>query len=305
MLTTPPEPPAADTVGSLTTVLDEGRTASVSQPASQAVSDPGVPLIRRPEVLQKLQAHQWVDLARDAVVQKYLLHHCPVCFQWCADAVGLKHHLAHAHASWLETKAEAQHLLKAFRRAIVLPCRFCHQVKVNKDRHYLQCPTLSICAYLQAWHESILPRADGSQSRGGSIFRTERRSGCPTAYQTAPTRAQPGLFDDNDDQGQRQREERERKRQASVASVDVGLHQWFRRLGQPMAPGNGNLAEPAPLRRGGLLLPTHAEPHQACATTGGKRLPPFDRMWSSTCSSRQARAALSLCSTKQQSIGAR
>ncbi|CAE7215822.1 Pol, partial [Symbiodinium sp. CCMP2456] len=103
--------------------LGEDNTASTSQPASRTVPDLHVPLIRRPEVLQKLQARQWVDLASDAVIQQYLFHHCPVCFQWCADAVGLKHHLAHAHASWLETKAEAQHLLKAFRRAIVLPCR--------------------------------------------------------------------------------------------------------------------------------------------------------------------------------------
>ena len=49
---------------------------------------------------------------------------CPVCYQWCADAVGLKHHMAHVHSSWLASRADMQHLLKAFRRAIVLPCRY-------------------------------------------------------------------------------------------------------------------------------------------------------------------------------------
>ncbi|CAE7307189.1 unnamed protein product [Symbiodinium sp. CCMP2592] len=64
------------------------------------------PLIQRPEVLKMLSEGSWVTLASDSSVQKTLQHHCPVCFQWCADATGLKHHLAHAHASWLEHKMD-------------------------------------------------------------------------------------------------------------------------------------------------------------------------------------------------------
>ena len=121
-----------------------------------------------------------------------------------------KHHLAHAHASWLEHRAAAQHLLKAFRRAIVLPCRYCKQSRVNKHRHYFQCPVLSTCACLQAWYESLHPGADGSRLGGSQIFRSCQRPGVLTAAHQAASTRQGGLFDTSDDQGKRQREERER-----------------------------------------------------------------------------------------------
>ena len=46
-----------------------------------------LPLIERQEILQRLQEGQWVSLACDTTVQQYLMHHCPVCFQWWADAL--------------------------------------------------------------------------------------------------------------------------------------------------------------------------------------------------------------------------
>ena len=132
--------PAATTVRE----LQPPNAALPVDPTSVPNSPPSVPLIQQQETLQLLQAGRWVELASNRNVQQYLQHHCPVCYQWCADAVGLKHHMAHVHSSWLASRAGMQHLLKAFRRAIVLPCRYCKQSRVNKDRHYLQCPVLSI-----------------------------------------------------------------------------------------------------------------------------------------------------------------
>ena len=73
-------------------------------PPSVPSSLPSVPLIQQQETLQLLQAGRWVELASSQSVQQYLQHHCPVCYQWCADAVGLKHHMAHVHSSWLASR---------------------------------------------------------------------------------------------------------------------------------------------------------------------------------------------------------
>ena len=251
--------PAATTVRE----LQPPNAALPVDPTSVPNSPPSVPLTQQQETLQLLQAGRWVELASNRNVQQYLQHHCPVCYQWCADAVGLKHHMAHVHSSWLASRADMQHLLEAFRRAIVLPCRYCKQSRVNKDRHYLQCPVLSICAYLQVWYDTLYPGPNGSRFGGGQIFRSNRRPGDLAAHQAAETGGR--IFDLSDDQGKRQREERERdrQRQGVNSSTNVGLHQWFRRVGAPMAISHAEPSIPSLHRRGGIPPAASAEPDSA------------------------------------------
>ena len=227
--------------------------------------------------------------------------------RWSADAVGLKHHLAHAQASWLEAKLAAQHLLQAFRRNIVLPCRYCHQSRVSKDRHYFQCPTLSICAYLQVWHDNLHPGPHGSRHGGGQIFR-KGRSGGDAAHQAAP--AGSITFDLSDDQGKRQRQERERERQrkANSPTTDLGLRQWFRKLGKNPWPLQTASQQQDYIGDADYYIPAAcAEPHTTIVLHQEQTLASMHQdvtlYLDSTSLSKRGRAASSRCSIRQPRNG--
>ena len=88
-------------------------------------------------IRQHLEAGTWAQLLEQNQVQSYLQHHCPICTQWAATPAGIKCHMTHHHADWTDLQASIRAVLRGFRRHTTVPCRYCHNRQINKDRHWL------------------------------------------------------------------------------------------------------------------------------------------------------------------------
>ena len=121
----------------------------------------------------------WMQLTEHEAVQKYLQHHCPVCLQWAATPVRIKCHMTNQHAEWQTLQPSICSLLKRFRRHTVVPCSYCYQDKINKDRHWYQCQILSLCAFLKVRYNCYNGRPCKSNGHGQAeqaVLRAARTS---------------------------------------------------------------------------------------------------------------------------------
>ena len=161
--------PASPDTGDRETKLSQ--TAEASTTASQGtVPTKPIPLQDWPLVKQKLQAGSWTELLECAEVQEHLQHHCPICMQWAATPNGLKCHMTNQHDEWKQLQKPIQHVLQSFRRHTVLPCRYCKQSRVNKDRHWQQCHVLSFCAFLWVKYDATSSGRHGSGRPGAALL---------------------------------------------------------------------------------------------------------------------------------------
>ena len=78
--------------------------------------------------------------------------------------------MTNQHDEWKQLQKPVQHILQSFRRHTVLPCRYCKQSKVNKDRHWQQCHVLSFCAFLWVKHDLASSGRHGSGRSGEAIL---------------------------------------------------------------------------------------------------------------------------------------
>ncbi|CAE7535527.1 Pol, partial [Symbiodinium sp. CCMP2592] len=127
-------PPPAPAVIPEPPVLDAPLQDSSTTPSHEAV-----PLHQQSHVLETLRARRWTDLLEKPEIYSYLQHHCPLCYQWLATPTSIKYHLTMQHPEWKDCQPATLKLLTGFRRHTVVPCRYCHQRNINKDRHWKQC----------------------------------------------------------------------------------------------------------------------------------------------------------------------
>ena len=150
------------------TPAEQGTAGEPAPESPETLPSTSLPLQDWPVVTQHLQAGTWTQLLECSEVQQYLQHHCPICMQWAATPNGLKCHMTNQHEEWRQQPI--QHLLKSFRRHTVLPCRYCKQSRVNKDRHWQQCHVLSFCAFLRVRHDVQHSGRRGSGRSGTALL---------------------------------------------------------------------------------------------------------------------------------------
>ena len=234
--------------------IENPTTATVSMTASQSnMSTKSIPLQDWPLVKQKLQAGSWTELLECSEVQAYLQHHCPICMQWAATPNGLKCHMTNQHDEWRQLQKPIQHILQSFRRHTVLPCRYCKQSRVNKDRHWQQCHVLSLCAFLWVKYDITSSGRHGSGRSGAALLpalgATIRSASRPQSSGLQPPSSELGGCQatesggPGEEQGKRQQGKGKVQGQGRVSSPsrtcpnpsplscgkNVGIQQWLRR----------------------------------------------------------------------------
>ena len=252
---------------SVTNLVPEAPCSTSTQveplPRPTAETSADLPLMQWPSVQEHLHHGRWTQLLHDAHVREYLQHRCPVCYQWLATTTSIKYHLTVQHPEWSTAQPAALKLLQGFRRHMVVPCRYCLQRNINKDRHWKQCHVLHICAFLAVQHgrdgeRSYGPRCSGAPvldaggtteagTRGGQVLSADRERDDQKAE---AGHAKQGQRKGQKQQGQEQRLPKDRPTKPDSGSiercVERGLHRWFRRAddrslashsGQP--PSNG------------------------------------------------------------------
>ena len=254
------------------TVAPGGQAAPSSQqlslPGPQADTPAQVPLQDWPLVHRHLQNGTWMQLIEHEAVQKYLQHHCPVCLQWAATPAGIKCHMTNQHAEWQTLQPSIHSLLQGFRRHTVVPCRYCHQDKINKDRHWYQCQcqVLSLCAFLRVRHDRTNGQLCGSNGHGRAGEDVLRASGtgeerasdvrcqCDPPDAGSCQAATPGAAGSL--QGQRRERQKQGQGQGPSSSRTVlakrrlspvsgmGLQQWFGRGAVDTLGGRSDCSPP-------------------------------------------------------------
>ena len=208
-------------------------------------------------VQEHLRHGRWTQLLHDAHVREYLQHRCPVCYQWLATTTSIKYHLTVQHPEWSTAQPAALKLLQGFRRHMVVPCRYCLQRNINKDRHWKQCHVLHICAFLAVQHgrdgeRSYGPRCSGAPvldaggtteegTRGGQVLSAGRERDDQKAE---AGHAKQGQRKGQKQQGQEPRLPKDRPTKPDSGSIERcmerGLHRWFRRADdRSLAPHTG------------------------------------------------------------------
>ena len=249
---TPPCPNADSTPEDKNTASEKQEKAAILQPEHpEPVPTTSLPLQEWPMVKRNLQAGSWTHLLECPEVQQYLQHHCPICMQCAATPNGLKCHMTNQHEEWTQLQPSIQHLLQSFRRHIVLPCRYCKQSRVNKDRHWQQCHVLSSCAFLWVRHDVQSSGRHGSGRAGkallpahGATIRSTPGPQSSGLQQSSTTLGDcqeaesggPGEKQGQRWQGQGKIQGKGRASSRSIPSPGhlslgrhVGLHQWFQR----------------------------------------------------------------------------
>ena len=225
------------------------------RPTEESSAD--LPLMQWTSVQEHLRNSRWTQLLHDAHVREYLQHRCPVCYQWLATTTSIKYHLTVQHPEWSTAQPAALKLLQGFRRHMVVPCRYCLQRNINKDRHWKQCHVLHICAFLAVHHgrDGERPYGPGCSgapvldaggtteagTRGGQVLSTGRERDDQKAE---AGHAKQGQRKGQEQQGQEQRLPKDRPTKPDSGSiercVERGLHRWFRRADdQSLAPHSG------------------------------------------------------------------
>ena len=258
--------------------------AEVSTTASHGLtSTKSIPLQDWPLVKQTLQAGSWTELLECAEVQAYLQHYCPICMQWAATPNGLKCHMTNQHEEWKQLQKPIQHLLLSFRRHTVLPCRYCKQSRVNKDRHWQQCHVLSFCAFLRVRYDVQSSGRHGSGRSGaallpalGATIRSTSRLSRPQSSGLQQSSSELGGCKETESggSGEKQGQRRKRKGQSQgegrassrprpgpghlSLGKNVGIQQWLQR-GPSAADAVDNRLPRAPRLDGGENGPTHTD----------------------------------------------
>ena len=226
----------------------------IPQPASpEPEPNASLPLQEWPMVKRHLQAGSWTQLLECPEVQQYLQHYCPICMQWAATPNGLKCHMTNQHKEWTHFQPSIRSLLQGFRRHIVLPCRYCQQSRVNKDRHWQQCHVLSFCAFLWVQHDAQSSGRHGPGRAGKALLpehgSTVRSPSGPQSSRLQPSPSTSGACQEAESGGPGEKQGQRRQGQGKIQGEGrtssrsfpgprhlslgqhVGLHQWFQRGG--------------------------------------------------------------------------
>ena len=238
--------------------LEDKSTTSVQQdkidvppPSPEPEPNPSLPLQEWSMVKRHLQAGSWTQLLECPEVQQYLQHHCPICMQWAATPNGLKCHMTNQHKEWTHFQPSIRKLLQGFRRHMVIPCRYCKQSKVNKDRHWQQCHVLSFCTFLWVQHDAKSSGRHGPGRAGTALLpehgTTIRSTPGPQSSGLQQSSTTPGdgkaaeSGGPRENQGQRRQGQGKIQGEGRISSRSipssrnvslgqhVGLHQWFQR----------------------------------------------------------------------------
>ena len=212
------------------------------------VSPADLPLMQWTNVKECLSNSQWTQLLQDDQVREYLQHRCPVCYQWLATTTSIKYHLTMTmqHPEWSAAQPAALKLLQGFRRRMVVPCRYCLQRQINKDRHWKQCHVLHICAFLAVHHGGDGQRPHGLGCSGAPVLDAGRTTEAGARREqvlcTGRARSDQEAEAGHAEQGQGQGQGSQREKQGlfkvgptkpGCGSIEQfvagGLHRWFRR----------------------------------------------------------------------------
>ena len=157
------------------------------------------------------------------------------------------------HPEWSAAQPAALKLLQGFRRHMVVPCRYCLQGQINKDRHWKQCHVLHICAFLAVHHGKDSQRPHGLGCSGASVLDAGRTTEAGargeqvlcTCRERSDQEAEAGHAEQGQGQGQGPQREKQRffkvgptkpSHGSTERFVEGGLHRWFRRAdGQSLA----------------------------------------------------------------------
>ena len=210
------------------------------------VSPADLPLLQWTKVKECLSNGQWTQLLQDDQARDYLQHRCPVCYQWLATTTSIKYHLTMQHPEWSAAQPAVLKLLQGFRRHMVVPCRYCLQRQINKDRHWKQCHVLHICAFLAVHHGGDGQRPHGLGCSGAPVLDAGRTTEAGARREqvlcTGRARSDQEAEAGHAGQGQGQRQGSQRDKQGLFKVgptkpgcggikqfVAGGLHRWFRR----------------------------------------------------------------------------
>ena len=150
-----------------------------------------VPLIHMPEIVSLAQTEGWRGLVSNATVRCAAMHFCPLCNQWCVNAMGIKVHLQDQHPEWQQVHMQLMTMGKLLKRSIVKPCRFCGLKSFDKARHAGRCPVVVASILLEyvvrhGWSNSsgdgcLLPGPCGKRSDAPSNGTRRGVSACEAA----------------------------------------------------------------------------------------------------------------------------